>query len=203
MRVDKANDYVFGKLSELLSNDKLVRDIVKNINTDRKHKVDPSKDELQKLTKELDKISAKKDKLFEAFEEDIITKDDFKERVAELQSRERLLQEEVNKLKMNVLDDNVQQVSYELVKETLSKVGEMLANCKSMEQKKKLLHMLISKITINELRDIDSIQININDNLIAYLNNGGEPSPDGGGSPFSFVSRRRLMINPVNIKMYI
>ena len=203
IRVDKANDYVFGKLSELLSNDKLVRDIVKNINTDRKHKVDPSKDELQKLTKELDKISAKKDKLFEAFEEDIITKEEFKERVAELQSRERLFQEDVNNLKMNVLDDNVQQVSYEMVKETLSKVGEMLGNCKSMEQKKKLLHMLISKITINELREVDSIQIDINDNLIAYLNNGGEPNPDGGGSPFSFVSRRRLMINPVNIKICI
>ena len=203
IRVDKANDYVFGKLSELLSNDKLVKDIVKNINTDRKNKVDPSKDELQKLTKELDKISAKKDKLFEAFEEDIITKEEFKERVAELQSRERLLQEDVNNLKMNVLDDNVQQVSYEVVKETLSKVGEMLGNCKSMEQKKKLLHMLISKITINELREVDSIQININDNLMAYLNNGGEPNPDGGGSPFSFVSRRKLMINPVNIKICI
>lgn len=203
IRVDKANDYVFGKLSELLSNDKLVRDIVKNINTDRKNKVDPSKDELQKLTKELDKISAKKDKLFEAFEEDIITKEEFKERVAELQSRERLLQEDANNLKMNVLDDNVQQVSYEVVKETLSKVGEMLGNCKSMEQKKKLLHMLISKITINELREVDSIQININDNLIAYLNNGGEPNPDGGGSPFSFVSRRSLMINPVNIRICI
>ncbi|MEX0060981.1 recombinase family protein [Clostridium butyricum] len=203
IRVDKANDYVFGKLSELLSNDKLVRDIVKNINTDRKNKVDPSKDELQKLTKELDKISPKKDKLFEAFEEDIITKEEFKERVAELQSRERLLQEDVNNLKMNVLDDNVQQVSYEMVKETLSKVGEMLRNCKSMEQKKKLLHMLISKITINELREVDSIQININDNLIAYLNNGGEPNPDGGGSPFSFVSKRKLMINPVNIKIHI
>ncbi len=203
IRVDKANDYVFGKLSELLSNDKLVRDIVKNINTDRKNKADPSKDELQKLTKELDKISAKKDKLFEAFEEDIITKEEFKERVAELQSRERLLQEDVNNLKMNVLDDNVQQVSYEMVKETLSKVGEMLGNCKSMEQKKKLLHMLISKITINELREVDSIQININDNLIAYLNNGGEPNPDGGGSPFSFVSRRKLMMNSVNIKIHI
>ena len=203
IRVDKANDYVFGKLSELLSNDKLVRDIVKNINTDRKNKVDPSKDELQKLTKELDKISAKKDKLFEAFEEDIITKEEFKERVAELQSRERLLQEDVNNLKMNALDDNVQQVSYEVVKETLSKVGEMLGNCKSMEQKKKLLHMLISKITINELREVDSIQIDINDNLIAYLNNGGEPNPDGGGSPFSFVSRRKVMINPVNIKISI
>ena len=32
-----------------------------------------------------------------------------------------------------------------------------------------------------------------------YLNNRGGPSPDGGGSPFSFVSRR-LMGNHVNIK---
>ena len=40
----------------------------------------------------------------------------------------------------------------------------------------------------------------INDNLIMYLSNGGEPSPDGGGSPFSVVSRRMLMINSVNIK---
>jgi len=40
----------------------------------------------------------------------------------------------------------------------------------------------------------------INDNLILYLSNGGEPSSDGGGSPLSFVSRRILMINPVNIK---
>lgn len=29
-----------------------------------------------------------------------------------------------------------------------------------------------------------------------YPSNGGEPNPDGGGSPFSFVSRRMLMINP-------
>ena len=32
-----------------------------------------------------------------------------------------------------------------------------------------------------------------------YLNNGGEPSPDGGGSPSYFVSRRMLMITPVKI----
>ena len=60
--------------------------------------------------------------------------------------------------------------------------------------------MLISKITISKTREIESIELNINDNLIMYLNNGGEPSPDGGGSPFSAVSRRMLMINPVNIK---
>lgn len=46
--------------------------------------------------------------------------------------------------------------------------------------------MLISKITINELRDIETIQINIDDNLIAYLNNKGEPKPSGGGSSYFF-----------------
>jgi site-specific DNA recombinase len=43
----------------------------------------------------------------------------------------------------------------------------------------------------------------INDNLIMYLSNGGEPIPDGteGGSPSYFVSRRKLMISPVNIRI--
>jgi site-specific DNA recombinase len=63
--------------------------------------------------------------------------------------------------------------------------------------------MLISKITINETRDIESIELNINDNLIMYLSNGGEPSPDGGGSPSYFVLKRMLRINPVNIKICI
>lgn len=61
------------------------------------------------------------------------------------------------------------------------------------------------KITINKDIEIESIELNINDNLIMYLSNGGEPSPDetGGGSPSCFVSRRKLMINPVNIKICI
>lgn len=40
-------------------------------------------------------------------------------------------------------------------------------------------------------------------NLIMYLGNEGESSPDGRSSPSYFVSRRRLMINPVNIKICI
>ena len=63
--------------------------------------------------------------------------------------------------------------------------------------------MLISKITINKVREIESIEFNINDNLIMYLSNVGELSPDGGGSPFSVVSKRMLMTSLVNIKIFI
>ena len=63
--------------------------------------------------------------------------------------------------------------------------------------------MLISKITVNKAREIESIELNINDNLILYLGNGGELNPDGGCSPFSIVSKRMLMINPVYIRICI
>jgi site-specific DNA recombinase len=65
--------------------------------------------------------------------------------------------------------------------------------------------MLISKITINKTTDIESIDLNINGNLISYLSNRGGPNPGGTGVgyPSYFVSRRKFMINPVNIKICI
>ncbi|MEX0052470.1 recombinase family protein [Clostridium butyricum] len=205
IRVNDANEYVFGKLSELLNNDKLIKDIVANMNSTRKAMVDPSKEELEKIFKELEKLESKKKKVFEAYEDEIINKKDFSERMSEITSMEEMLQQEVNNLKNNILDDGVQEVSYEFVRDILSSFSKMLSELPSREQQKRLLHMLISKITINKTRDIESIELNINDNLISYLSNGGEPNPDGtgGGSPSYFASRRRLMINSVNIKICI
>lgn len=65
--------------------------------------------------------------------------------------------------------------------------SKLLAELSAREQQKRLLHMLISKITINKTRDIESIELNINENLIRYLSNGGEPSPDGDGGGSSFL----------------
>ncbi|WP_243431705.1 hypothetical protein [Clostridium botulinum] len=51
IRVDKANEYVFSKISELLTN--------------------------EKIDKELEKLDKKKKKIFELYEDESITKDDF------------------------------------------------------------------------------------------------------------------------------
>ena len=74
IRVDKANEYVFSKLSELLSNDKMVKTIVDNVNKERIRKVNPAKKDLSKIDNELEKLGKKRAKLFEAYEDEIITK---------------------------------------------------------------------------------------------------------------------------------
>nr|WP_291651796.1 zinc ribbon domain-containing protein [Clostridium sp.] len=66
IRADKANKYVFSKLSELLSNEKMVKIIVNNVNKEKVRKVNPAKKDLSKIDNELEKLDKKRAKLFEA-----------------------------------------------------------------------------------------------------------------------------------------
>ena len=52
---------------------------------------------------------------------------------------------------------------------SLENFSKVLTESATREQQKKLLHMIISEITINELREIDSIKLKINNNLIEYI----------------------------------
>jgi site-specific DNA recombinase len=60
--------------------------------------------------------------------------------------------------------------------------------------------MIISEITINELREIDSIKININDNLINYLSK--EVGVSMKGTPSSLMLRG-VGINTINLDIAI
>lgn len=72
----------------------------------------------------------------------------------------------------------------------------MLTESTSREQKKKLLYMIISEITINELREVDLIKLNINDNLVNYLSK--EEGVSMKDTPSSFMLRN-VGINVLNL----
>ena len=169
IRVDKANEYVFNKLSELLSNEKMVETIVRNVNKERHNKINPAKKELERIDKELEKIDRKKTKLFEAYEEEVISKEEFKERKDELNKRAKSLQEEKEPLIVTLSDDVSEEIPYEFIKSILENFSKVLTESATREQQKKLLHMIISEITINEAREIDSIKLKINDSLVDYI----------------------------------
>ena len=170
IRVDKANEYVFNKISELLSNEKMVETIVNNINKERHKKINPAKKELERIDKELEKIDKKKTKLFEGYEEDLISKEEFKERKDELNKIAKSLQEEKEPLIVTLSDDVMEEIPYGFIKSILENFSKVLTESATREQQKKLLHMIISEITINEAREIDSIKLKINDSLVDYIN---------------------------------
>ena len=200
IRVDKANEYVFSKLSELLSNDKMVKTIVDNVNKERIRKVNPAKKDLSKIDNELEKLDKKRAKLFEAYEDEIITKEEFKLRKEELMKRVKALEEEKAPLLVTLSDDVSEEIPYELVKSILENFSKVLTESSTREQQKKLLHMIISEITINELREIDSIKIKLDNNLINYLSN--EEGVSMKGTPSSFMLRN-VGINTLNLDIAI
>ena len=60
--------------------------------------------------------------------------------------------------------------------------------------------MIISEITINESREIDSIKINLDDNLINYLSN--EEGVSLKGTP-SFFTLRNFDVSKLNLDIAI
>lgn len=187
IRVDKANEYVFKKIEELVSNEAMIKAVVKNINKERKDKVKPAKRLLSDIDKELEKLDKRKRKIFEAYEDDILTKEEFQTRKDELNEKIRILEEEKKPLLNTISEDISEEIPYEFIKDILMNFSKILNSSVSREQQKKLLHMIISEITMNESREIDSIKLNINDKLVEYLvKEGGVPIK---GIPSSFMLR--------------
>ena len=185
IRVDKANEYVFKKIEELVSNEAMIKAVVKNINKERKDKVKPAKRLLGDIDKELEKLDKRKRKIFEAYEDDILTKEEFQIRKDELNEKIRILEEEKKPLLNTISEDVSEEIPYEFIKDILMNFSKVLNSSVSREQQKKLLHMIISEITMNESREIDSIKLNINDKLVDYLvKEGGVPIK---GIPSSFM----------------
>ena len=187
IRVDKANEHVFKKIEELVSNEAMIKAVVKNINKERKDKVKPAKRLLGDIDKELEKLDKRKRKIFEAYEDDILTKEEFQTRKNELNEKIRILEEEKKPLLNTISEEVSEEIPYEFIKDILMNFSKVLNSSVSREQQKKLLHMIISEITMNESREIESIKLNINDKLVEYLvKEGGVPIK---GIPSSFMLR--------------
>lgn len=74
-----------------------------------------------------------------------------------------------------------------LIKSILENFSKVLTESATREQQKKLLHMIISEIIINEAREIDSIKLKINDSLVDYISK--EEGVSIKDTPSSFMLR--------------
>lgn len=103
--------------------------------------------DLSKIDNELEKLDKKRAKLFEAYEDEIITKEEFKVRKDELMQRVKALEEEKAPLLVTLSDDVNEELPYEFIKSILENFSKVVTENSTREQQKKLLHMIISEIT--------------------------------------------------------
>jgi site-specific DNA recombinase len=112
-----------------------------------------------------------------------------------LQARTQELLEQKQPLLETLEDTVTDEIPYDYLKSILANFSKILSESTNREQQKKLLHMLISEITINEQREIDSIKLKINDSLVNYMNKEEVVSIAGTPSSFSLKNVGLSMID--------
>ena len=107
------------------------------------------------------------------------------------------------KATLDVLNENYgadRDIELDLGGSILENFSKVLTESTTREQHKKLLHMIISEITINEAREIDSIKLKINDSLVDYISK--EEGLSIKGTPSSFMLRN-VGVNILNLYIAI
>ena len=122
------------------------------------------------------------------------------QRKDELNKRAKNLQEEKEPLLVTLSDDVSEEIPYEFIKSILENFSKVLTESATREQQKKLLHMIISEITINEAREVDSIKLKINDKLVDYISK--EEGVSIKDTPSSFMLRN-IGMNVLNLDIAI
>ena len=198
IRVELADEYVLNKIMELINDESILRKVIDNINKNKSTKLKPILEQLEQINKEIEKLTDKKNKNIELFEDGILDK-------SELSIRVKVINDDIEKLKYREqeLKQDLQlaegdPIPFELVNEVMQRFKEVFLNMSTSQQRKQLIHLLVSKITINKEREIDSIEIQINDDVITYLMKDRLPKEQGNLS-FLYL----LGMNCVNLKIVI
>lgn len=177
-------------MTSLAQNDVLVQRIVESINRKNKDGITPLLKEYEILKKSLLTMQSKKDKVLGLYEDGVLGKDDLITRLASLNSEIERLEERIAPIEEQMWQGGYQKVNFKLVKQVMQNFMIAYKEALTPEQRKRLLHLLIHQITISDNRNIDTIQIQLNKEVIKHFDiNGGENSSiaDEFSPPFSVV----------------
>ena len=198
IRVEVADEYVLNKIMELINDESILRKVIDNINNNKSTKLKPILEQLEQINKDIEKLIDKKSKNIELFEDGILDKSELSTRVKSINDDIEKLKYREQELKQDLQLAEGDPIPFEIVNEVMKKFKEVFFEMSTSQQRKQLIHLLVSKITINKKREIDSIEIQINDDVITYLMKDRLPKEQGN---LSFL--HLLGMHCVNFKIVI
>ncbi|KAA2396099.1 recombinase family protein [Bacillus cereus] len=188
VRTEYADHYVIDKLSTLLKSDKLIKELVNSINSKQNSLFAPIQKEHNRYASELEKLKAKLDKTWEAYMDEMISKNVYFEKSQAIEERMASIKAAMEPLKAQLRSTTISEITYGQVKEVLFQFSQAFKQSLTREQRKRLLHLLIHQVTISEDRTIESIQLKLNNDVLQELKLGaGDLSMDESTAPFSVL----------------
>lgn len=180
IRVEKANAVVFRELEKLFSNERFLRAVLRKVNEANQKELKSADKNLKYYEKELKQLENRKSTLFKGFEDGIISSEEFIMRKSALAEEEEQLRMRSAEQTNILVQEHRNEIPYEVIKNILQNFGKVIMD-EHIERslKKQLLHMLISEITIDRRREIESIHIKLTDALIQLLQDTEGTSIEG------------------------
>jgi site-specific DNA recombinase len=96
------------------------------------------------------------------------------------------------------MEEEKKEIPKETIRTILQNFSKVLSSSIDRTIRKRLLHLLISEITIDRHRNIDSIKLKLSDELVRFLQNHDGTPPDGAPSVFMF---EELGIKAMNLEL--
>ncbi|CEQ02936.1 Uncharacterised protein [[Clostridium] sordellii] len=91
------------------------------------------------------------------------------ERVKKLNEEIDNLKFRLDEIKQDVMLAEGESVPFELESQVMKKFGQVFKASSTRQQRKQLLNLLVPKVTIDKSRAIDTIELQINEDVIRYL----------------------------------
>ncbi|WP_342558251.1 recombinase family protein [Metasolibacillus sp. FSL K6-0083] len=188
VRTDYADPYVLNKIEELMTSDRLIQQLVNSINYKQESLIAPIQREYQQYVHDLAILEKKQSNLLDAYMEETISKSIYQMKVRGIEEQISSLNELLTPLKEQLSSNVSSEVTFEQIKNVLQNFQKAFHQSLTREQRKRLLHLLIHQITIDEERKIESIQLKLNNEVLEALQLGaGESSSDESSAPFSVL----------------
>lgn len=75
----------------------------------------------------------------------------------------------LDEIKQDVMLAEGESVPFGLVSQVMKKFRQVFKESSTRQQRKQLLNLIVSKVTIDKSREIDAIELQINEDVIRYL----------------------------------
>lgn len=164
LRADYAEEYVLNQIKYVMSNPKVMEQIIQRTNQMIMKRKGPLQEELNVLKVRIEETETTRNKYLQLYENNLIEQDMIIDRLNEIREEYENLMKRKNEIEAELSQGDAKPLDIDYVQKLL-KAWHQLVQAASFEQQKVLLQLIIQEIVVNKSKKIESIKLNISEEL--------------------------------------